>query len=186
MNMAKSRLENGSKKSGINMQMKYTGVSDQKLLNFFKQSGDREALAALYERYRAPIGRYLYRQIKNKTTVANAFNTIMLRLTTEPAIKSQEHDLSTHLFAMAYKLRREYANENQSHSVGPVSLDASGQARNSPVGNLPRKQLNVLELVYQHNFSFNQAAHIMGCSADSVKNSWSEAKNQHLNSVAAV
>ncbi len=170
----------GKRDMNTQLQSEYSKLNDQGLLDLFEKHRDRNAVRELYERYRGPIGRFLYREIKDKTTVADAFNTVILRLVSQGSKPTPECSAAIRIFAMAYTLRREYANGCDSLSGSEKSMDK--EAEGDPLSQLSRQQQDVLELIYQHNFSFDQAADIMDCSLLMVKSYWSDVKRQYLSS----
>lgn len=159
----------------------YQDCSDQQLLDQFRKLKDRGALVELYERYRVSVGNYLYRDIKNKITVVNTFNTIMLNLVTSPYDQADNRKVSTGLFAMAHELRLEHLSKNDQNSsilAAPTKTQEESTFE-SKLASLPRLHASVLELVYRCNFTFDEAAEIIGCTTSVVRNCLSNIKKQH-------
>jgi DNA-directed RNA polymerase specialized sigma24 family protein len=156
--------------------------SDQQLVDQYRKLKDREALVELYERYRVSLGRYLNRDIKSKITVVDTFNTIMLSLVTNPSHQLDGRKVATKLFAMAYKLRLEHLskknNQNNALHAAPTKPQEESTFE-SKLASLPRLHADVLELVYRNNFTFDEAAEIIGCTTSVIRNCLSHIKKQH-------
>ncbi len=155
---------------GIRKPVDVTNCSDDELLTMITRSKDRSAIAELYDRYRVSIGRYLHRNIKSKSAVTYAYNTMMHRIISGFEKKPRKTDVSVWLFSMAYQARCDYMEERV--KAGSATIDK--QAKTQPWSGLPNRHKDVLELLYQHNFSFDQVANIVGCTGKTVRHCWSD------------
>jgi len=162
--------------------VKHQDCNDQELLDLYAQSGDRQAVAELYERYRGSVGNYLYREINNKEVVTDIFNTIMLELVSTSSLKVYGRSVSVQLFAMAYAQRREHligVNNKNTIQTARTSYQDKNRLKRM-LASLPRLHRDIIELVYKYNFTIDETADIMGRTVSVVRNCLAHIRNQHL------
>lgn len=136
-------------------------------------------MAELYERYRVPVGEYLYRENKNKSIVANTFNALMLRLVTERSLSECPRNVAIKLFSMAYSSRLEYRTAIQFAKAETLNRKTSNTLE-SHFPTLSRLQRDILELLYQRNFKVPDTAQIINCDISVIQDCLRSLKNQNL------
>jgi len=170
------------KRMNANKRVKYHDCSDQQLIDLYRQSRDRGAVAELYERYRVSVGNFLYREIKDKKAVTDTFNSMMLQLIRNSPPQLCSRHVSTKLFSMAYAHRRNYhSEESRQGTIHAVRTGSQEKNRlKSMLASLPRQHRDIIELVYQYEFSIDEVANIIGRTSSVVRNCLSHIKNQNL------
>ena len=155
--------------------------------------GDRQAFDELYRRYRARLGRFIAKLVRQPQLAEEVLDDTLLVVWERAAGFKGESKLSTWIFAIAYRkamkaLRRYDVPVEDHEAENRVSPDISpegavGQARlrqllRQAMAELTPDHRGVVELTYFHDLSCREVAEIMGCPVDTVKTRMFYARRQ--------
>lgn len=145
---------------------------------------DKGAFEAFYRNYFPRLGRFLERITRHPALIEEVINDTMLVVWQKAATYNHSCQVSTWLFAIAYRkalqaLRRV---DVPSHAIAAESVEP---AQTGPEASLSRQQLRaavrqtmaelsiehraVIELTYYHGYACREIAAIMDCPVDTVK-----------------
>ena len=146
--------------------------------------GDRQAFDELYRRYRARLGRFIAKLVRQPQLAEEVLDDTLLVVWERAAGFKGESKLSTWIFAIAYrkamKALRRYdppiedpvAENRQSEAATPE--EAFGQHRLHDLLRRAMSELSpdhraVVELTYFSELGYREIADIMDCPVDTVK-----------------
>lgn len=156
-------------------------TSDQELLSLI-QSGDREAFAELYRRYRRALYAFCVRLLSDSQAAEDAVHETFMKLSTRPAAIAQPAAIKSWLYTvarnealMALRHRRD-GSAGDAESVltdeTPLSLAEKEDVRSLVQAALARLKLEYREVILLREFdglSYGEIATVTGDSASSVK-----------------
>lgn len=154
------------------------------------RSGDRTAFSQLYELFAADLYRYGYNLVRNRQVVEDALHELFLHIHEKRAHLGPTDNIQFYLFRA---LRRrlldtvarlnkfdsdEYLFDNaefliQSHESHLVDNELLAEQKDiliAELNKLPKRQKEILYLVYMKELSYPQAAEVMGITMKSVYN----------------
>lgn len=157
-------------------------ASDRELINAIQAHKDRDAVIALYERYRLVMGVFLNREIANKDHVKEIFNDALFELITKSALMPEELNVSKRLLAMLYTRRLKYTSVKQSESESKARFRGQSTGARALKAYLPELHRHIAELAYQHNCTIPEIADIIGCTTTMVRDclSYIQVQQQRL------
>lgn len=169
--------------------------------------GDEGALRDLFARYRAPLNRYLWRQLRDGRAVEEALQDVFVAVWRDAGSFRGAAKVITWLFQIAhYRVLRARRNELRHASDEPLAEDErdtnqSGQADwlsaspedmvidrlalASALEHLSAKHREVLELVFIFGFSADEVARILDTPVGTVKSRVSYARRALASALAA-
>ena len=155
---------------------------------------DRQAFETLYHRYSPVVYRYLWKLIRQRESVEEALNDVMMVVWETASRFNGTSRLSTWILGIAYnkalKARARSARfDAEVREAEPYGVEASGPedawARRELAGavaraidSLPPEQGAVVELTYYHDLSYAEIAKIVGCPVNTVKTRMSYARRR--------
>jgi len=148
-------------------------------------AGDRLAFEQLYRIYHPRLTRFLDRMTRRPGLVGEMLNDTMLVVWNRAASYNGRCQVSTWIFAIAYRKALKALerwdepvpddpsdDERESHDAGPEQHLAQAQLRNlviDALGALPPEQRAVVALTYLHEIGYREIAEIVDCPIDTVK-----------------
>ena len=155
---------------------------------------DRQAFETLYHRYSPVVYRYLWKLIRQRESVEEALNDVMMVVWETASRFNGTSRLSTWILGIAYnkalKARARSARfDTESREAEPYGVEPSGpedawahrelaSAVAQAIDNLPPDQGAVVELTYYHDLSYAEIAKIVGCPVNTVKTRMSYARRR--------
>lgn len=147
-------------------------------------TGDRAALASIYNRYAAPLHAYCVGMLRDRHAASDCVQEVFCIATTElPKLRDADR-LRPWLYAIARRRalralserRREAACDELPDDVatgpGPFTLTAQNELREliaQAAGGLSERDRHVLDLAYRHGVTGTELAQALGISYDSTK-----------------
>jgi RNA polymerase sigma-70 factor (ECF subfamily) len=151
---------------------------------------DRQAMGELYGRFSQPLFAYLVRLIGDPAIAEELLQETMLLAWQKASTFRGGSRLSTWLFGIARNLARNAQRRSPLPTVGledETSL-AGSEGIASPAGQrldlaqalarLSPEHREVVQLVLVHGFTYDEAAHIVGCPVGTVKSRLFYARRQ--------
>ncbi|MGD1171908.1 RNA polymerase sigma factor [Mycobacterium seoulense] len=147
-------------------------------------AGDRAALAAIYNRYAAPLHAYCVGMLRDRHAASDCVQEVFCTATTELPKLRDADKLRPWLYAIARRSalralserRREAASDelpdNAATGPGPFTLTAQNELRQlitQAAGGLSERDRHVLELAYRRGMTAAELAQTLGISYDSTK-----------------
>ena len=148
-------------------------------------AGDRLAMQALFARHRTPVYRWLLRFVSNETLAEDLLSEVFLDVWRKAASFEARSSFSTWLLAIARfkalsaRRRRTEAelDEKIETTVADPANDPEAALQEKNRGELLRQALTrlspehreIIDLVYYHDKSVDECAHILGIPAATVK-----------------
>ena len=148
-------------------------------------AGDRLAFEQLYRIYHPRLTRFLDRMTRRPGLVGEMLNDTMLVVWNRAATYNGSCQVSTWIFAIAYRKALKALerldepvpddpsdDERESHDAGPEQQLAHAQLRSlliDALGGLPPEQRAVVALTYLHEIGYREIAQIVDCPIDTVK-----------------
>ena len=155
---------------------------------------DRQAFETLYHRYSPVVYRYLWKLIRQRESVEEALNDVMMVVWETASRFNGTSRLSTWILGIAYnkalKARARSARfDTEVREAEPYGFEPSGpedawahrelaSAVAQAIDNLPPEQGAVVELTYYHDLSYAEIAKIVGCPVNTVKSRMSHARRR--------
>ena len=166
-----------------------TAADHSQLWDNFR-SGDRHAFFQLYDRFAADLYRYGYNLIRNKQLVEDCLHELFLHLHEKKAQLGPTDNIRFYLYRalrrrlldMVGKLNKfdseDYIFDSAAFLIQPyerVLIDEQVVEHQKLVivaelNKLPKRQKEIIYLVYMKGLSYPQAAEVMGISMKSVYN----------------
>ncbi len=162
---------------------------------------DRQAFETLYHRYSPVVYRYLWKLIRQRESVEEAMNDVMMVVWETASRFNGTSRLSTWILGIAYnkalKARARSARlDAELREAEPYGVEPSGpedawahrelaSAVARAIDNLPPEQGAVVELTYYHDLSYAEIAKIVGCPVNTVKTRMSHARRRLASMFAA-
>jgi RNA polymerase sigma-70 factor (ECF subfamily) len=157
----------------------YTTIEDDKLLILIGNKQDRCALAELYARYRQPVARFLLRGLRENSLVEEIYNDVMLTVWHKSNSFRGESNVSTWIFAIAYRQRLSHSRKESKHEhTGPNELQyvlepaenfTLNETIEAAIVELSEQHRSVIELTYFHGYRSAEVAVILRCPQNTVK-----------------
>lgn len=171
------------------MTNRLTATEHTNLWDSFR-NGDRVAFSQLYELFAADLYRYGYNLVRNKQVVEDCLHELFLHIHEKRAqlgptdniqfylyralrrrlldtvTKLNKFDSDDYLFTSAEFLIQPY----ESTLVAEQLLDQQKQILIAELNKLPKRQKEILYLVYMKGLTYPQAAEVMGIAMKSVYN----------------
>ena len=157
-------------------------------------AGDRLAMQALFARHRTPVYRWLLRFVSNETLAEDLLSEVFLDVWRKAASFEARSSVSTWLLAIARfkalsarrrrtqaeldeKIETTVADEKIETTVADPANDPEAALQEKNRGELLRQALTglspehreIIDLVYYHEKSVDECAHILGIPAATVK-----------------
>lgn len=171
------------------MKTQLTPAEHVQLWNAFRKS-DREAFAQLYELFAADLYRYGYNLIRNKPLVEDCLHELFLHIHENRQRLGATDNIKFYLYRA---LRRrlldtvgrmnkldsdEYLFNDAQFQIQPYEsllieeqlLDQQKQVLIAELTKLPKRQKEILYLVYMQGLSYQQAAEVMAITLKTVYN----------------
>jgi RNA polymerase sigma-70 factor (ECF subfamily) len=158
--------------------------SDETLMERIAQ-GDQLAMRTLYARYHMPVYRFVLRIVRDQAAAEDILSDVFLDVWRQAAQFEQRASVSTWLLAIArYKslsaLRRRPEAELDEEMAAAIPDPADnpeivlqkkdrGELLRRSIAQLPPVQTEVIDLVYYHDKSIAEVAHIVGIPEATVK-----------------
>lgn len=155
---------------------------------------DRQAFETLYQRYSPVVYRYLWKLIRQRESVEEALNDVMMVVWETASRFNGTSRLSTWILGIAYnkalKARARSARfDAEVREAEPSGVEPSGPedawaqrelagAVARAIDSLPPEQGAVVELTYYHDLSYAEIAKIVGCPVNTVKTRMSYARRR--------
>ena len=155
---------------------------------------DRQAFETLYQRYSPVVYRYLWKLIRQRESVEEALNDVMMVVWETASRFNGTSRLSTWILGIAYnkalKARARSARfDAEVREAEPSAVEPSGPedawahrelagAVARAIDSLPPEQGVVVELTYYHDLSYAEIAKIVGCPVNTVKTRMSYARRR--------
>ena len=145
---------------------------------------DRHAFEALYRTYYRRLTRFLDRLTRRPQIIDEILDDTMLVVWRKAAAFSGHSQVSTWIFAIAYRkamkaLKREgsrtqilFDHVEPLYAASPETAFIDGESRSAIrhlVAGLSAEQRAVVELTYYHGCAYKEIADIVGCPVDTVK-----------------
>ncbi len=145
---------------------------------------DRHAFEALYRIYYRRLTRFLERLTRRPQMIDEILDDTMLVVWRKAATFNGHSQVSTWIFAIAYRkamkaLKREgsqtrvlFDHDELRYAPSPESAFIDGESRSAIrrlVAGLSAEQRAVVELTYYHGCAYKEIADIVGCPVDTVK-----------------
>ena len=145
---------------------------------------DRHAFEALYRTYYRRLTRFLDRLTRRPQMVDEILDDTMLVVWRKAATFNGHSQVSTWIFAIAYRkamkaLKREgsrtqilFDHDEPLYAPSPETAFIDGESRSAIrrlVAELSAEQRAVVELTYYHGCAYKEIADIVGCPVDTVK-----------------
>ena len=163
---------------------------------------DRQAFEILYQRYSPIVYRYLWKLIRQRESVEEALNDVMMVVWETASRFNGTSRLSTWILGIAYnkalkaraksaRLDIEIREMEPSYGVEPSGPEDARAHRElasavaQAIDNLPPEQGAVVELTYYHDMSYAEIAKIVGCPVNTVKTRMSHARRRMASMFAA-
>ena len=162
---------------------------------------DRQAFETLYQRYSPVVYRYLWKLIRQRESVEEALNDVMMVVWETASRFNGTSRLSTWILGIAYnkalKARAKSARfDTEAREAEPYGVEPSGpedawadrelaSAVAQAIDNLPPEQGAVVELTYYHDLSYAEIAKIVGCPVNTVKTRMLHARRRLASMFAA-
>jgi RNA polymerase sigma-70 factor (ECF subfamily) len=160
------------------------GMADEALMGRVAQ-GDRQAIALLFERYQLKVYRFVLRLIADKATAEDIVSEVFIELWRHAASFEGRARLSTWILAIArnkaVSAMRRRIDQPLEGGMANAIPDGAGTAQESLeaadrsavlrqcLAQLSPAQREIIDLVYYHEKSVEEAAAIVGVSAATVK-----------------
>ncbi|OPZ88031.1 MAG: RNA polymerase sigma factor CarQ [bacterium ADurb.Bin429] len=144
-------------------------------------AGDMTALGILFERYRQPLFRFLYRILRRTAWTEDLLQEAFLRVYDNRRRYTPGKSFSTWLYTMAYRLaidalRREAHCDSRVDvetlaTVSPPDFDQGEIARlvREAITALPEDQRVVVILREYEGFSYKEIAMVVGCTEEAAR-----------------
>lgn len=178
------------------MSPQLTASEHIELWNTFR-SGDREAFSQLYERFAADLYRYGYNLVRNKQVVEDCLHELFLHLHDNRQRLGPTDNIRFYLYrALRRRLldtvgklakfdSEDYLFEKADFQILPYEhelveaqlIDQQKQTMMSELNKLPKRQKEILYLVYMKGLTYQQAAEVMDITMKSVYNTINVALN---------
>jgi len=155
---------------------------------------DRQAFETLYHRYSPVVYRYLWKLIRQRESVEEALNDVMMVVWETASRFNGTSRLSTWILGIAYnkalKARARSARfDAEVREAEPYGVEPSGPedawaqrelagAVARAIDSLPPEQGAVVQLTYYHDLSYAEIAKIVGCPVNTVKTRMSYARRR--------
>jgi RNA polymerase sigma factor (sigma-70 family) len=145
---------------------------------------DRHAFEVLYRLYYRRLTRFLDRLTRRPQMIDEILDDTMLVVWRKAATFNGHSQVSTWIFAIAYRkamkaLKRESSRtqvlldyDESLHAPSPETALIDGESRSAMrrlVAGLSAKHRAVVELTYYHGCAYTEIADIVGCPVDTVK-----------------
>lgn len=146
---------------------------------------DRQAFEALYHRYYPRLSGYLFRLVRRKDIVEELLNDVMFVVWESAARFTGKSQVSTWIFGIAYHKALKALARLSEKPPEPPAAARELTDRNGPEDVMMRKEIcdtlnraldalspeqrAVLELTFQHGFSYRAIAEVIGCPVNTVK-----------------
>jgi RNA polymerase sigma-70 factor (ECF subfamily) len=146
---------------------------------------DRQAFETLYHRYAPVVYRYLWKLIRQRESVEEALNDVMMVVWETASRFNGTSRLSTWILGIAHnkalKARARSAKfDAELREAEPYGVEPSGPedawARRELAGavaraidSLPPEQGAIVELTFYHDLSYAEIAKVVGCPVNTVK-----------------
>lgn len=171
------------------MPRQLTPIEHTNLWDTFRK-GDRDAFSRLYELFAADMYRYGYNLVRNKQVVEDCLHELFLHIHEKRAQLGPTDNIQFYLFrALRRRLLDTVARLNkldsddylfdnaefliQSHESTIVEnelIEGQKSVLTAELNKLPKRQKEILYLVYMKGLSYQQAAEVMGITMKSVYN----------------
>lgn len=168
---------------------KLTPAEHTALWNNFR-SGNKEAFAQLYELFAADLYRYGYNLVRNKQLVEDCLHELFLHLYNQQSKLGQTDNIRFYLYRALRrrltdnltKLNKfdsdDYIFDNAEFLIQPYEselieeeiADKQKQLVIAELNRLPKRQKEILYLVYMKGFTYQQASEAMDITMKSVYN----------------
>lgn len=152
-------------------------LDEQWMLAF--QAGDSQALASLYEMYKAPLYRFLYRYTQEAELSIDLVQDTFVRLQKyATSYQPGRVQFKTYLFQIAYRLMVNKLNRRKKwRELLPFIMGAPGNERSiddrltirQAIHALPDTQRAVLILVYYHDMPQKEVSAVLEIPVGTVK-----------------
>jgi RNA polymerase sigma factor (sigma-70 family) len=168
------------------MRSALTGVTDDDEPALMRRISrqERHAFELLYRSYYRRLTRFLDRLTRRPQMIEEILDDTMLVVWRKAATFNGTSQVSTWVFAIAYKtamkaLKRERKwarslvdEEEPTFAPSPETVLIEGESRSAlwrVVAGLSAEQRTVVELTYYHGFGYQEIAQIVGCPVNTVK-----------------
>lgn len=163
---------------------------DRDLLDRISKDQDREALSKLYERYRNPVGSFLFNKLRGEQKLVDeVFNDVMLIVWRKAASFQAKSKVSTWIFGIAYRTSLAHMRKESKHTdkMQEFEVNDMAESQESDVSETVRASItqlsnhhrSVIELAYYHGHSIAEISQIIDCPVSTVKTRLFYAR-QHL------
>ncbi len=173
------------------MPSKINSTEDHTALWDAFREGKREAFSRIYELFAAELYRYGYNLVRDKELVEDCIQELFLSMYTKRRSLGGTDNIRFYLYkAMRSRLLNaisrknkhlpasEYAFENEGFVIQPAEkqiIEQQYYSRReqivvSELNKLPKRQKEILYLVYLRGLSYDEAAEVMGITIKSVYN----------------
>ena len=150
-----------------------------KNLQAISQRQDKVAFEQLYHDYRKRLGTFLFRYLKDTSTVDEVFNDVMMVVWNRADTYNHQSKVSTWIYAIAYRTCLGQLRKAKKHlSVVSDDVDqASKKDTTIETQDLVHKALDslstdhrvVMELVYFEGLNYSDISKVMDCPENTVK-----------------
>lgn len=167
--------------SGKSKRDQYSEFEDDRLLILIASRRDSDALAALYERYRVIVGRFLQRGMCETMLVEEVYNDVMLAVWRKASSFRGDSKVSTWIFSIAYYIRCTHAKKESRYKHDVANDSELSHEGESETGSSLRETIQdammtlseahrmVIELSYFHGYKTSEIAVIVDCPQNTVK-----------------
>jgi len=163
---------------------------DRVLLERISKNQDRQALTRLYERYRNPVGSFLFNKLRGQQKLVDeVFNDVMMIVWRKAGSFQAKSKVSTWIFGIAYRTSLSHARKESKHTDNAQELEVNDMAvsQESDVAETVRAAItklsdnhrSVIELAYYYGHSIAEISKITNCPESTVKTRLFYAR-QHL------
>jgi len=165
---------------------------DRALLDRISMNEDRQALSELYERYRNPVGSFLFNKLRGEQKLVDeVFNDVMLIVWRKASSFQAKSKVSTWIFGIAYRTSLAHMRKESRHTDKMQELEVNDMvdSQESDVAETVRASItqlsdhhrSVIELAYYHGHTVSEISEIIDCPVSTVKTRLFYAR-QHLKS----
>ncbi len=163
-------------------------TSDHSLWEFFKK-GDRETFAFIYNQYADELLRYGYHITSNRQLIKDSIQDLFLNLWNNKEKLSETDSIRFYLFrSLRNRILRNIENHKETvlpdmafytrlaeESIEDTLIETERESQNvlalkKAMEQLSRRQQEIIQLRYYHNFNNEEIARMMQLSNQSVRN----------------
>ena len=159
-------------------------LSDEQLMLNYRE-GDNDAFAALYQRHKGPLYRYLLHGSSNKATAEELFQDIWANLINAKERYQAEAGFKTYLFRLAHNRLVDYYRRNRLKLVGEDEQEEHHSSALPPeqslsdqdcverlkheIGSLPTDQRDAFVLKEESGLTLEQIGDLSGVGRETIK-----------------